>query len=68
MLRELECGTNFLVWYVAGKYIYGGNDGIEASFKLNDIIPEDNQELNTFNGTITWDAKFHPERINNPLD
>jgi hypothetical protein len=67
-LRTLECGTKYNVWFVAGKYVYGGNDGIEANLKLNDIIPEDNQELNTFNGTVVWEAKFHPERTDNPMD
>jgi hypothetical protein len=64
-LRTLECNGTYLVWYTAGKYMYGGNDGIEASLNINDIIPESTQELNVFEGTIEWEYQFHPEREDN---
>lgn len=68
MVRQLECGGQFLGWYKGGDYLYGGNDGIKMSITLDDIHPESNQELNTLTGMATWEAKFHPERINDPLD
>lgn len=66
-LREIECGGNFKVWYQAGKYLYGDNSGINAYIQINDDIPEDKKALNVFQGTITWLAKHHPDRITNPL-
>lgn len=67
-LRELECGGNFLWWYqTAGGLLYGGTDGIEAYVNLNDMIPKDRAELNIFQGVLTWDAEFHPERTTNPM-
>jgi hypothetical protein len=66
-LRQLECGGVFLIWYQAGKYLYGGNEGIQATIALDDVIPEGTQELNTFTGTVEWEAKHHPERVLNPM-
>lgn len=67
-LRTIECNNSYVFWYRSGKYLYGGNDGISAKqIKMNDVIPEAYTELETFNGTITWDATFHPERIGDPL-
>lgn len=67
-LRELECGGNFYVWYqTAGGHLYGGNVGIEAFIDINDVIAKDRTELELFVGTITWDYKFHPEMIDNPM-
>lgn len=68
-LRTLECNIYVKVWYSAGKYLYGGNDGILVkSIYFDDIIPENSRELNTFNGMVRWENQYHPERINNPLD
>jgi len=66
-LREIECGGNFKLWFQAGKYLYGGNDGIDAFITENDMIPRERKELNTFEGVATWENKFHPERCTNPL-
>lgn len=63
---EENAGQTVSLWYQAGKYIYGGNDGISASLTLDDIIPESDEELNTFNGAATWEGN-HPERIPNPM-
>lgn len=70
-LRKLECGSQFLALFVGGKYMYGGEDSfidmIPVSITIDDIHPQSNKELNTFVGTMTWDAKFHPTRMTNPL-
>jgi len=66
-LRQLECDGNVELWYQAGKYLYGDNSGINAYVQLNDEIPENNEELNIFQGVATWDEQFHPDRITNPL-
>lgn len=67
MLRTLECGGTWLVWYSTGEYMYGGNDGIEAQIVMNEIIPESTDELVHFAFTVSWESKFAPERIANPL-
>lgn len=66
-LRQLECGGLYLIWYANDKYIWGGDDGISVSFKLDENIPESNQELYVFEGTATWESKFSPERDLNPF-
>lgn len=63
---ETNAGQTVSLWYQAGKYLYGGNDGIPAILTLDDIIPESSEELNTFNGAATWEGN-HPERIVNPM-
>jgi hypothetical protein len=66
-LRQIECGGNFKIWYQAGKYLWGGNDGIEAFVKLNDMIPRDRKELELFKGIATWENQFSPESCVNPM-
>lgn len=67
MIRELECGFQLRVWYANGEgLIWGGDDGIVASITLDEIIPETNDELITFEGTMKWKSKFSPERDVNP--
>jgi len=68
MMRQFECGKTLLVWYVTVEgELFGGNEGIEASFLLNHIIPEGANDLQTLEGTLTWRAKFHPCRTDFPL-
>jgi len=59
-------GQNYLIWYSAGGYLFGGNAGIDASFVLDHIIPESKTELQTLTGKIEWEGG-HPERQVNPL-
>lgn len=66
-LRQLECGGNVKIWFASGKYLYGGNHGIEAFVSLNDSIPRDRKEYETFEGVATWESQFHPERCLNPI-
>lgn len=66
-LRAMECGVQMKAWYATKDYLYGGNDGIVVSIKIDEVIPENNKELSYFQGTITWISKFHPERCSNPL-
>ena len=63
---DAHAGQTIRVWYAAGKYIYGGNEGVPANLGLNDVIPESDEELNVFQGAITWQAN-HPDRILNPM-
>tara|TARA_R110000787_G_scaffold97665_4_gene201327 strand:+ start:27783 stop:28316 length:534 start_codon:yes stop_codon:yes gene_type:complete len=63
---DLNAGQELRVWYSAGKYLYGGNSGVPAVFVLDDVIPESDEELNTFQGVLSWEG-IHPERILNPI-
>lgn len=64
MLRQMECGGAFLIWYeTLGGLRWGGDEGIEATIKLDEIIPESSSEFITFTGQAKWKAKFTPERI-----
>lgn len=63
---EENVGQTILIWYVAGKYIYGGNSGIEATLTLDDVIPESDEELNTFVGAAKYEGG-HPDRHLNPM-
>jgi hypothetical protein len=68
MLRSLECGGSFLIWYeTSGGKMYGGNEGIKASLMLDQNIPESLQEIELFEGMAKWTSKFHPERIDSPI-
>lgn len=66
-LRSLECGGTYLLWYATAEYMWGGSDGINAQIVFNEVIPESSDELYHFIGTASWESKFHPERIANPL-
>ena len=67
-LRSAECGTQQRIWYEdSAGYLYGGDAGILVYMKLDHIIPENSQELQYFEGTASWEAKFHPERIVSPM-
>jgi len=59
-------GQRNAVWYEIGKYLYGGNAGVDGLIILDDTASENDEELNVFEGEITWEGK-HPDRIVNPL-
>lgn len=63
---ENNANQSVLGWYAGGKYIYGGNSGITMTVLLDDVIPESEQELNYFQGVITFEGGT-PDRILNPL-
>lgn len=67
MLRTLECGKQYLMWFADEVYLYGGDDGIEASINLDLIIDKDRNNIELISGEATWDTQFSPERIQNPI-
>jgi len=66
-MRYIECNDLYTIWYQAGKYLYGGTDGIDVNIGLNNNIPRGCNELNLITGTVKWQAKHSPEKIINPL-
>lgn len=70
MVRQLECGANFLmVGYKTceGIDMYGHPDGIPVYVSVDLTIPEDDADIVTYPGTIEWSAKFTEERIVSPI-
>ncbi len=67
LIRQLECGNSYSMWYGTESSLYGGNDGIVASISMDDVIDKDDQALELFVGDAKWSAQFHPERIDNPI-
>jgi hypothetical protein len=67
-LRLMECGGNFLFWYeTSGGLLFGGNEGIKASFTLDMEIPESETDFIQLTGKADWKAKFTEERTPSPL-
>jgi len=66
--RQFDCGGTFLVWLETydGQLI-GGPDGISASINMDVIIPRSRDEKQTIQGTLKWQAKISPERIDSPI-
>lgn len=63
---EDHSGVTFRCWYTAGKYLYGGADGIPVNINLDDVIPEASDALDLFIGKLTFEGKT-PDRILNPM-
>jgi len=66
-MMATKCNDTYLFWFESGKYIYGGNAGIEGQFNVNPTIPRGCNEIKKFIGTLKWNAKFPPERALNPM-
>jgi hypothetical protein len=67
-MRALECGGQFRIWYeTAGGYMYGGNEGQLINIDAGDVLNRGREETETIAGTMTWRAKFHPERVASPI-
>lgn len=69
-VRQNECngGGQYLGWFeTSDGQLHGGNSGIIWSMTLDYIIPEDDKAYCTFEGVITWDSLFTPQRIDSPI-
>jgi hypothetical protein len=67
-IRQLECGGTFLFWYeTSGGLMFGGNQGILASISAGMVIPKSRKDALTYEGSITWSAKFTEERVVSPI-
>jgi hypothetical protein len=59
-------GGIYALWLEGGGYLYGGNDGVEATIKLSYEVPEDNNDIVRMRGTAKWKGAF-PARIATPF-
>jgi DNA polymerase III psi subunit len=66
-MRNLECNYLVKIWFATKDHIYGGAEGIEATAKLSLVIERGQKAIQKLKGTVTWEAKFSPERADNPL-
>lgn len=67
-MRTLECGGQVKIWYqTSGGFLYGGNDGIDATMVLDDVLNRGRDETETLTGSITWSSKFSPDRTLSPI-
>jgi hypothetical protein len=68
LLRSLECGGSYKVWYeTKGGLLFGGNEGIDASVFLNMVLNRGTDEIINLNGRIEWKNKFTEERTVSPI-
>lgn len=67
-LLNTECNLKFKIWFAtADGMLYGGNTGVEATIKLNPIIPRERTEVAKFMGTIKWKSVHSPLRCVSPI-
>ena len=67
-MRTTFCNNAVRAWFATEDHMYGGVDGIvEANLKLTPVIERGSKTPEKFMGTLTWDAKYPPERSDNPL-
>ena len=63
-----ECGGKYLIWYeTSDGMLYGGNDGIEVSLRMNQIIPRERTAIVTLSGKFSWKSLQSPFRCESPL-
>jgi len=67
-LLNYECDMQNKMWFeTADGMLYGGNEGILGSLKLNNIIPRSREEVAKFMGTFKWKAQHSPLRCASPM-
>ena len=66
-MRWSQCNPTVRFWFADQTHLYGGNEGIRANVMLSEVIQRGAKAIKTIQGKFTWDAKFSPERIENPL-
>ena len=63
-----ECNFKFKMWYeTADGMLYGGNEGIEATVRMNQVIPRERTELVKLIATARWRSQFSPLRCVSPM-
>lgn len=66
--RKLQCSGQKRLWYVTRSgHVFGGNEGIAASLKINDLLNRGEGEYQRLQIVATWQSKFMPERAVWPL-
>lgn len=63
---EENQGQTVRIWWSDGKYLYGGNEGVQANITMEYIVPESKEELKYIQVTVTWEG-LSPARTVNPI-
>ena len=67
-MRVTQCGGEYKLWFeTAGGRLYGGNEGIDASLVLDNVLGRGKDEIEKITGTASWDDKFSPEMCVSPI-
>ena len=67
-MRVTQCGGEYKLWFeTAGGRLYGGNEGIDASLVLDNVLGRGKDEIEKITGTATWGDKFSPEMCVSPI-
>jgi hypothetical protein len=67
-LLMTECGGKFKIWFqTSDDILYGGNLGIEVSFRANLLIPRERTALVKFMSKSTWKSLKSPFRCASPM-
>lgn len=67
-MQVTQCGGSYRMWFeTAGGYLYGGNEGIEVSLFLDNVLARGKDEIEKLTGTATWSSRFAPERTISPI-
>ena len=67
-LLMTECGGKYKIWFeTSDGILYGGNAGIEVSFRANLLIPRERTALVKFMSNSTWKSLKSPFRSASPL-
>ena len=63
-----ECGGKYLLWYeTSDGILYGGNEGIEASITMNQVIPREREGIVKIMAKVSWKSIQHPFRCVSPM-
>lgn len=63
-----ECNGTYLFWFeTSDGILYGGNEGITGSIKMNQVIPESRADIVKIMGVFSWQAQRHPYRCASPM-
>lgn len=67
-MRVTQCGGEYKLWFeTAGGRIYGGNEGIDASLVLDNVLGRGKDEIEKITGTASWSDKFSPKMALSPI-
>lgn len=68
LYRKMQCPRKVLIWFrTAGGLLYGGASGIEATIKLQEIIPLSRKDLIVFDLEVSYDGIIPPCRTTSPF-
>lgn len=68
LLLTHECNLTSKIWYeTSDGMLYGGNEGILVSIRMNNVIPRERAEIQKFIGTAKWKSQFNALRSISPM-